>query len=122
MRELLDTVREWQAQGAALGRAVVVRTFGSAPRPEGANLVVTADGRLLARIYSESDLLVAECLRTGVWKGLQPAELAAAPHRRTPCAARLTRMYAGKLFSGPPPEGAKPVATSASTSASRRAR
>ena len=38
---------------------------------------VTADGRLLARIYSESDLLVAECLRSGVWKGLQPAELAA---------------------------------------------
>lgn len=39
---------------------------------------VTDAGRLLARIYSESDLLVAECLRTGVWKGLQPAELAAA--------------------------------------------
>ena len=38
---------------------------------------VTDDGRLLARIYSESDLLVAECLRTGVWKGLQSAELAA---------------------------------------------
>ena len=38
---------------------------------------VTDDGRLLARIYSESDLLVAECLRTGMWKGLQPAELAA---------------------------------------------
>ncbi|TDO11910.1 ATP-dependent RNA helicase HelY [Mycobacterium sp. BK086] len=38
---------------------------------------VTADGRLLARIYSESDLLVAECLRTGIWKGLAPAELAA---------------------------------------------
>ena len=38
---------------------------------------VTADGRLLARIYSESDLLVAECLRSGVWKGLAPAELAA---------------------------------------------
>jgi len=38
---------------------------------------VTADGRLLARIYNESDLLVAECLRTGAWKGLQPAELAA---------------------------------------------
>ena len=38
---------------------------------------VTADGRLLARIYSESDLLVAECLRTGAWNGLKPAELAA---------------------------------------------
>ena len=38
---------------------------------------VTADGQLLARIYSESDLLVAECLRTGAWQGLRPAELAA---------------------------------------------
>ena len=38
---------------------------------------VTDDGRLLARIYSESDLLVAECLRTGAWTGLKDAELAA---------------------------------------------
>jgi ATP-dependent RNA helicase HelY len=38
---------------------------------------VTDDGRLLARIYSESDLLVAECLRTGAWTGLRDAELAA---------------------------------------------
>jgi ATP-dependent RNA helicase HelY len=38
---------------------------------------VTDHGRLLARIYSESDLLVAECLRTGAWTGLRDAELAA---------------------------------------------
>ena len=38
---------------------------------------VTDDGRLLARIYSESDLLVAECLRAGAWTGLRDAELAA---------------------------------------------
>ena len=38
---------------------------------------VTDDGRLLARIYSESDLLVAECLRSGAWSGLGSAELAA---------------------------------------------
>ena len=38
---------------------------------------VTDDGRLLARIYSESDLLVAECLRSGTWDGLEAAELAA---------------------------------------------
>ncbi|MGH3562636.1 MAG: DEAD/DEAH box helicase, partial [Mycobacterium sp.] len=38
---------------------------------------VADDGRLLARIYSESDLLVAECLRTGGWDGLGAAELAA---------------------------------------------
>ena len=38
---------------------------------------VTDDGRLLARIYSESDLLVAECLRAGIWEDLDAAELAA---------------------------------------------
>ncbi|OMC05977.1 DEAD/DEAH box helicase [Mycolicibacter heraklionensis] len=38
---------------------------------------VTEDGRMLARIYSESDLLVAECLRTGAWEDLKPPELAA---------------------------------------------
>lgn len=38
---------------------------------------VTADGRRLSQIYSESDLLVAECLRRGLWRGLGPAELAA---------------------------------------------
>lgn len=37
---------------------------------------VTDDGKLLARIYNESDLLVAECLRAGVWEGLSPSELA----------------------------------------------
>jgi ATP-dependent RNA helicase HelY len=40
------------------------------------DLKVTADGQLLARIYSESDLLVAECLRSGTWNGLDAAELA----------------------------------------------
>jgi ATP-dependent RNA helicase HelY len=39
--------------------------------------VVTDDGRRLARIWSEADLLVAECLRARVWKGLNAAELAA---------------------------------------------
>jgi ATP-dependent RNA helicase HelY len=39
---------------------------------------VTEAGRMLGRIWSEADLLVAECLRQGVWDGLDPAELAAA--------------------------------------------
>ncbi|MEV0329083.1 DEAD/DEAH box helicase [Micromonospora echinospora] len=39
---------------------------------------VTDAGRMLARIWTEADLLVAECLRRGVWDGLSPAELAAA--------------------------------------------
>jgi ATP-dependent RNA helicase HelY len=37
----------------------------------------TPAGRQLARIWSESDLLAAECLRAGAWDGLDPAELAA---------------------------------------------
>lgn len=50
MKELLDQVRAWQADPAGLGRAVVVRTFGSAPRPAGASLVVAADGRLAGSV------------------------------------------------------------------------
>ncbi|MCX6407805.1 MAG: DEAD/DEAH box helicase [Propionibacteriales bacterium] len=38
---------------------------------------VTQDGRRLQRLYSELDLLVSECLRRGVWDGLDPAQLAA---------------------------------------------
>jgi len=38
---------------------------------------VTANGEQLARLWGESDLLAAECLRHGVWDGLEPAELAA---------------------------------------------
>jgi ATP-dependent RNA helicase HelY len=39
---------------------------------------VTDAGRVLARIWTEADLLVAECLRHGVWDRLDPPELAAA--------------------------------------------
>ena len=38
---------------------------------------VTDAGRRLARLYGELDLLAAECLRQGTWRGLSPAELAA---------------------------------------------
>jgi ATP-dependent RNA helicase HelY len=38
---------------------------------------VTADGRRLARLYNELDLVAAECLRRDVWVGLSPPELAA---------------------------------------------
>jgi ATP-dependent RNA helicase HelY len=38
---------------------------------------VTEAGRRLARLYGELDLLAAECLRAGTWRGLTPPELAA---------------------------------------------
>ncbi len=43
----------------------------------GSELGVTETGRVLRRIYGERDLLVAECLRTGVWDGLDAPALAA---------------------------------------------
>ncbi len=36
----------------------------------------TTDGTVLSRIWSDADLVVAECLRTGCWEGLDAAELA----------------------------------------------
>ncbi|HWL34601.1 MAG TPA: DEAD/DEAH box helicase [Frankiaceae bacterium] len=38
---------------------------------------VTPSGKQLAQVYNESDLLVVECLRSGVWDDLTPPELAA---------------------------------------------
>jgi xanthine dehydrogenase accessory factor len=51
MREILDTIDAWRAEPApGIGRAVVIRTFGSAPRPEGAVLATTADGRIAGSV------------------------------------------------------------------------
>ncbi|PYG02291.1 ATP-dependent RNA helicase HelY [Georgenia satyanarayanai] len=46
--------------------------------PDGAGgMVVTDNGRWLARLYAEKDLVLAECLRRGLWAGLDAAQLAA---------------------------------------------
>jgi xanthine dehydrogenase accessory factor len=50
MQELLETLDAWRTEGAGIGRAIVVRTFGSAPRPEGAVLIVSDDGRLAGSV------------------------------------------------------------------------
>jgi ATP-dependent RNA helicase HelY len=39
---------------------------------------LTSHGRMLSRIWSESDLLATECLRSGIWAELSAADLAAA--------------------------------------------
>lgn len=44
---------------------------------ESGRIRVTDDGRWLRRLYAENDLLLAECLRRGVWDGLDAAGLAA---------------------------------------------
>jgi ATP-dependent RNA helicase HelY len=55
---------------------------------------VTTEGRRLAALYTELDLLAAECLRRGTWSGLAPADLAA-------CVSALT-------FESRRPEEAQP--------------
>ena len=50
MKELLATLDAWASEGQDAGRAVVIRTFGSAPRSEGAVLLVSADGRLAGSV------------------------------------------------------------------------
>jgi xanthine dehydrogenase accessory factor len=50
VRELLDTLDAWQAAGLDVGRAVVVRTFASAPLPAGATLIAAADGRIAGSV------------------------------------------------------------------------
>src|SRR5258705_1574436 len=50
MKELIDTLKGWEAEGHSAAGAVVVRTFGSAPRAEGAVLLVSDDDRLAGSV------------------------------------------------------------------------
>ena len=50
MRELLDQYDAWRAQGMDVGRAMVIRTYGSAPRQEGSVLLVAEDGRIAGSV------------------------------------------------------------------------
>ena len=50
MRELLEQYDAWRAEGLAVGRAVVIRTYGSAPRQEGSVLLVAEDGRMIGSV------------------------------------------------------------------------
>jgi xanthine dehydrogenase accessory factor len=50
MRELLPTIDQWRAEGVGFGRAVVVRTFGSAPRQVGSVLLASDDGRMAGSV------------------------------------------------------------------------
>ena len=56
---------------------------------------VTAEGRRLSRLYTELDLVAAECLRRGTWAGLTPPELAA-------CVSALTFEARRPDDAGPP--------------------
>ena len=63
---------------------------------------VTPDGRRLADLYTELDLLAAECVRRGLWDGLDPAGLAA-------CVSVLTFESRQSADEGPPQLPGGPV-------------
>jgi xanthine dehydrogenase accessory factor len=50
MKELLEMLDAWQADGAEVGRAVVLKTYGSAPRREGSVLLYSSAGRIAGSI------------------------------------------------------------------------
>ena len=50
MRDVIGTFEAWQKEGVSIGRGVVVRTFGSAPRQEGSSLLWSSDGRLAGSV------------------------------------------------------------------------
>jgi xanthine dehydrogenase accessory factor len=47
---VLPQLETWSGEDVPVARAVVIRTFGSAPRPEGAVLLVSGDGRLAGSV------------------------------------------------------------------------
>jgi xanthine dehydrogenase accessory factor len=50
MKDLVRELDAWGSVAPGTARAVVIRTFGSAPRPEGASLLVSGDGRLAGSV------------------------------------------------------------------------
>jgi ATP-dependent RNA helicase HelY len=94
---------------------------------------LTAAGATMKRIYGERDLLVAESLRTRIWKDLDPAGLplsravsstSRVATRAAPVSTASTRRVprgidgdagavgaTGRSGAGPPPAGSSPVAT-----------
>lgn len=50
MRELLEQYDAWRAEGHEVGRAVVIRTYGSSPRQAGSVLLVADDGRMIGSV------------------------------------------------------------------------
>ena len=69
MRELIPTIAEWRSAGKRIAVATVVSAYGSAPRREGARLIVSDEGELAGSVSGgcvEGDVLhqaleVLEC-------------------------------------------------------------
>lgn len=70
MRDVLETIRRWRREGKDIAMATVVKASGSAPRREGARLLVSGDGEMVGSVSGgcvESDVLMQaqEVLKSG---------------------------------------------------------
>ena len=72
MRDLLSDYNRLAAQGRPFGRGVVTSVWGSAPRPEGASILATADGTMAGSVSG------------GCVEGASAGEIAEAISRGTP--------------------------------------
>lgn len=73
MRDLLADFDCLSASGRRVGRAVVIGVWGSAPRPEGACLIATADGVIAGSVSggcveSATAMEIAEAITRGTPK------------------------------------------------------
>jgi xanthine/CO dehydrogenase XdhC/CoxF family maturation factor len=48
--DILKAAEDWRKQGRGVALATVVETWGSAPRPVGANLVIDGEGNFLGSV------------------------------------------------------------------------
>lgn len=48
--DILATAEEWRRAGRGVALATVVETWGSAPRPVGANLIIDGEGNFLGSV------------------------------------------------------------------------
>jgi xanthine dehydrogenase accessory factor len=46
MRDVLDDIERWRAEGIPIALATVIQTWGSAPRTPGSKMAMTADGKI----------------------------------------------------------------------------
>jgi xanthine dehydrogenase accessory factor len=50
MRDILDDIERWVSEGKPVATATVLETWGSAPRPAGGKMAVTADGGIAGSV------------------------------------------------------------------------
>jgi len=50
MREVIESIDQWLADGESVALATVVQTWGSAPRREGAKMALTPQGKMAGSV------------------------------------------------------------------------